>query len=284
MNWTRIAIVGTAPSWTMTPWTDPGLTILSLNDAYRMPGFQRADAWFDLHPMDHYWHPPEENQPIFAHAVPPGHYARPKTHVEWLGRQMIPVYLHPDHATQCPASATWPHAHAFPKAEIEAAFDRYFTSTPSWMLAHAILQGATDVSIYGIHLSTEHEYIEQRPCFEFLCGRLLGPGRIKVTRADKLRVYETAQGRLTIPEASPVLSSNFQYAFQPRPRQVLEQHKWDVHRFTVKRERTVGRLAHAKWWQVGKLQAELADYEAQLQLAQEVMGRAKEASGKGERH
>jgi hypothetical protein len=234
-----------------------------------------------LHPLNKFWHPPEPDAPVYAHQVPPGHYARPKTYLAWLKRQTIPIYLNPDYRTQHPDAATWLHARPFPREAIEQEFGRYFTSTPAWMLAFALMQGARDISIFGIHLSTQHEYIEQRPNFEFLCGRLLGPGRIKVTRADKLRVYETAQGRITIPEASPVLDANFQYAFSPRPRQVLDQHQWHVHRFSIKRERTVQSLARAKWWQVREmrsLQTQLAEYEAELQAAQEALGRAQQDS------
>jgi hypothetical protein len=55
VNWTRVAIVGTAQSYLKTPWTDPGLTILSLNDAYNLPAFKRADAWYDFHPIDKFF-------------------------------------------------------------------------------------------------------------------------------------------------------------------------------------------------------------------------------------
>lgn len=275
----RIAIVGTAPSVTMTPWDDPGLTIASLNDAYRIRAFKRADLWYDLHPMDHYYHPENGEQPVFAHQVPPGHYARPKDHLAWLGRQTIPIYLHPAYQTQHPPAAGWPHARAFPKAAVEDFFGTYFTSSPAWMLAQAVMDGVTDFVITGIHLSTDHEHREQRNNFEFLCGRILGPGRIRVTRADGWRYYETAYGRIQIPEMSPVLSSNFQYAFQPRPASVLPQFQWDVHRYTIKRERVIGRLAALKPWHVRQmraLQAELEDHEACLQDAKERLGRAQQ--------
>src|SRR6185295_19012469 len=113
MSTERIAIVGTAQTGSRTPWTDTGLSVWSLNDAYRMKGFQRADAWYDLHPLDKFYHP-EGNQ-VYAHQVPPGHYCRPKDHLTWLGNQQIPVWLHPDYATQHPEAANWAHARPFPK-------------------------------------------------------------------------------------------------------------------------------------------------------------------------
>src|SRR6185436_3543195 len=177
----RIAIVGTAPSWRMTPWHDAGLHIASLNDAYQMDGFERVDEWYDMHPLDKFHlvpEPPPGQKPIiYAHQIPIGSYVRPSKHLDWLATQTIPIWLHPDHATQLPASATWPSARAFPRAALEEEFGRYFTSTPGWMLAHAISRGAREIHIYGIHLSTESEYMEQRPNFEYLIGRVLGRGK-----------------------------------------------------------------------------------------------------------
>lgn len=272
----RVAIVGTAQSWTQTPWNDPGLKIWSLNDAYRMKGFVRADAWFDLHPMDKFFTVEDTTQRVYAHQVPPGFYVRPKTHKDWLGRQAqtIPVWLHPDYRTQHPEAAAWPQARAFPKADIEAEFGRYFTSSPAWMLALAIQQGAKEVHVYGIHLATEHEYIEQRPNFEYLCGRVLGPSRVKTTISDGLRRYETHDGIVVLPEASPVLASDFQYAFQDRPRAHLEPLKWDQHRYTVKRDRAIHALRDAKWYQRMKpLQDAVWQYEALVADTQDQLGR-----------
>jgi hypothetical protein len=261
VKWERVAITGTAQSWKQTPWNDTGLSIMSLNDAYRMKGFVRADAWFDFHPLDRFFHPPKD-QTIYSHQVPPGYYCRPSDHIAWLGRQTIPVYLHPDYRTQHPAAATWHHAHPFPKAEIEAEFGRYFTSSPAWMIAHALMQGVKELHIYGIHLATEHEYIEQRPNFEFLCGRLLGPSKVKTTLVNGIRRYETKDAVLFLPESSPVLNSDFQYAFQPRPRAALEPLKWEAHKVGIKRQRLTEQLINAPFWKRRK-----ADREELLRLS-----------------
>jgi hypothetical protein len=96
----------------MVPWNDPTLRVWSLNDAYRLPGFARADRWYDFHPVDK-WHITES--PVYAHQMPAGYYARPKGHVEWIAQQSIPVYLHPDYLTQHPDAPTWKHARRFRK-------------------------------------------------------------------------------------------------------------------------------------------------------------------------
>lgn len=244
----RFAIVGTAPSWRQVPWTDAGLVIASLNDAYRLAGFQRADLWFDFHPLNRFFHVPEAQKQVYAHQIPPGYYVRPATHLEWLGKQQIPVYLHPDYLTQHPPAAEWRHARPFPKADVEAHCGRYFTSSPGWMMAMAFMYGARDVSVYGIHLSTEFEYIQQRPNFEFLIGRVLGPHKVTVSVQDGMRHYTTCEGHVALPEASPVLQSDFQYAFEPRPDAKLEPVKWELHKLQIKHGRKIQALRHRPWY------------------------------------
>jgi hypothetical protein len=272
----RFCIVGTAPTWVHTPWTDAGLYIASLNDAYRLKGFVRADCWYDFHPLDKFFHVPTGATQILAHQVPAGYYVRPADHLDWLQRQSqtIPVWLHADYLTQHPEAATWPQAHAIPRAAIEAHFGTYFTSSPAVMLAHAVMQGAKEIHIYGIHLATEQEYIEQRPNFEFLCGKVLGKGKVTISVHQGIRRFETADGLIAIPEASPILSSPFRYAVDVRPRANLEPIKWDVHRYSVKRERAVAGVRQAPWYRRRVADDELWRCEALLADAQERLGRA----------
>lgn len=295
----KIAIVGTAPSWQQTPWRDTTLEIWSLNDAYGMDGFQRADVWYDLHPLDKFMFAPKvpdgQKPVMFAHQIPIGYYLRPADHLQWLATANLTKWLHPDHAKQLPESATWPHVRAFPKTEIEEAYGAYCTSSPQWMLAHAMLEGIREIHIYGIHLSTESEYIDQRPGFEFLIGSFLGPGKRTLTKKQGLRYYESPDALLVLPEASPILSSNFQYAFQPSPRRAIEPLKWELHKAEVKRARTVAALRDAwwfpitrteepipndpegktrtRWVRVSTLQQELWQYEALVNDCQDAVAR-----------
>jgi hypothetical protein len=247
---TRYGIIGTAPSWRKAPWTDTGIVLASLNDAYQLKpqGFARADEWFDPHPLHKFAHPPVGKQ-LYAHQVPPGYYVRPAHHLDWLSQQTIPVFLHPDYCSQHEPAKAWAHAKPFPRAEVEAYFGRYFTSTPQWMMAFAMMRGFQDFSIYGIHLATEQEYREQRPGFEFLIGRVLGKGKMTVTVNDGMRHYETADGHVALPEASPVLQSKFQYAFETRPSAYEAPLQWELHKLQVKRDRTIQALRERPWWQ-----------------------------------
>lgn len=273
----RVAIIGTAASWKQTPWDDKGLTLISLNDAYRMKGFERADQWVDMHPLNKFHYVPEGQPHVYAHQVPVGYYVRPADHLAWLGRQAatIPVWLHEDYLAQHPVAAAWTHAKPLPRAAIEAHFGRYFTSSPAVIMAHAMLQGAKEIHIYGIHLATEHEYIEQRPNFEFLCGRVLGTGKMTETVKDGLRRYESANGLIVLPEASPILSSDFRYAVDVRPKARLEPLKWDQHRYGIKRERAIAALRVLPWWKSSApLKRELWQWDAYLADTQEAMSRA----------
>jgi hypothetical protein len=115
------------------------------------------------------------------------------------------------------------------------------------MIAQAVMEGAKELHIYGIHLATEFEYVKQRPNFEFLCGCVLGKGRRTLTVKDGFRHYESADGLIVIPEASPILQSDFQYAFDPRPDGHLEPMKWELHKLALKKQRVQHALMTASW-------------------------------------
>jgi hypothetical protein len=208
----RCCIVGTAPSWKQTPFGDPTLAIWSLNDAY-MLGIPRADRWFELHPLDKMWFRPKTQRTVRADEIPSGHYVRPEGHLEWLKKQAetIPVFL------QDAPPADWPaNAHRLPIEQIHAAFgDDYWASGPSYMLALAILEGYTEVWVTGIHLSTEAEYREQRPQWEFMLGRLLGPN-VKKSVKNGFRYFD-GHVRIVLPESCPILAHGWKYAYESKP-------------------------------------------------------------------
>jgi len=192
----RIAIVGTAESWSKAPFADPSVEIWSLNDAYCL-GLPRVDRWFELHPLDRMVFRAPGQKVVKASAIPPGSFLRPHGHVEWL-KQMattIPVYL------QAAPDDTWPvNARRFPIETVEQTFGTYWASGPSYMVALAMLEGVREIQVWGIHLATEAEYREQRSNFEHLLGIARGRG-IRVVMA----------------ETSPVLTHPWRYAYDPKP-------------------------------------------------------------------
>jgi hypothetical protein len=208
----RCCIVGTAGTWKQTPWADPSLEIWSINDAYSL-GLPRADRWFDQHPLDHFVYRKMNQKIVDPRDVPPGHYVRPEGHIDWLKHfaRTNPVYLQHE-----PPDGWPPNAQRFPLERVEAVFGKdYWACGPSYMLALAVLEGYEDIWITGIHLSTQHEYIEQRPNWEHLLGRVLGVN-VTMTVKDGFRYYDGAV-RIVLPESCPILTHQWKYAYEPRP-------------------------------------------------------------------
>lgn len=60
----------------------------------------------------------------------------------------------------------------------------YLTSSPAYMMSHAISEGFSTIAIYGVDLAiTNHEYFWQRPCMEAWVGFAKGRG-IKIEMPD----------------------------------------------------------------------------------------------------
>lgn len=208
----RAAIVGTAQSWVQTPWDDPGLYIVGINDAYSL-GFKRADEWWEMHPLDKMVFRPLKRKMVMANEIPPGHYVRPEGHVEWLKAQAatIPVWLQKDPPEDWPSNAR-----RFPLEEMEAKYGTYWASGPAYELVSLYDRGFREIHIYGIHLATEHEYREQRPNFELLIGRLLG-AEVQEERVKDLRYYRGKDCTIVLPVSTPILQHGWKYAYEPKP-------------------------------------------------------------------
>jgi len=237
----RACIVGTAASWRKAPWTDPNVTIVGLNDGYAL-GMPRADEWYELHPLDKMWIAPPPPTKVHAKDIPPGAYIRPAGHIEWLKQQAtaIPVWL------QSEPPADWPaNAARLPIEAIEAEFGQYWASGPAYEIAHLYMRGYRDFEIYGIHLSTEHEYREQRPQFEMLLGRLLGT-KVKESRDDTrgVRIYQGVECSVVLPVESPILQHGWKYAYQPKPVAPPNPYADELRRAQKQKAKLVHALVH----------------------------------------
>lgn len=219
----RICIMGTAPTWKQIPWDDPTLDIWALNDAHLM-NLPRVDRWFDLHPFDKFYFR-DPHQKMQAHEKPAGFFLRPQGHVEWLRSQPIPVYV------QCAKDLGTPNARTFPKAEIEAKFGPNFASSPAWMIGLALLEGVTELHIYGIHLATEWEYLKQKPNMTFLLGLAAGLGV-----------------KIVIPKGCPLLTESHQYAYAPDPDVAKEQAQKRVRALEIERQHVIKQTAKPAWY------------------------------------
>lgn len=253
----RGCIVGTAPTYRHTPWGEATIDVLSLNDAYVLPGFARASGWFDLHPIPEMVFRPKGERTVDPANAPVGGYLRPDGHLEWLKTRPFPVYLHDCRECGCadlPAEKrghtpypfpAWPNARPFPFTAIEAQFGAYFQSTPAWMLAWMLLNGYRDIGIFGIHLATEWEYIHQRPNLEFLIGMALAQGT-----------------QFTIPEKSTLLRGKHKYAIEPKPNLGLERVDRRIYLLKQEGAQLQQRYARVPWYARG----EKADIVARLKV------------------
>jgi len=174
----KVAIVGTAPSsrglapygdndweiWACSPNLDP--------HAGTFCNLPRVDRFFELHKTDGVELRTRLTEEQLA------------LYIQWLTDEAArsKVYMQDG---SCVAGAT-----AYPIQDILDAFGNYFTNTISFMLAYAILEGATEILVAGVDMAATEEYGSQRPSCEYLLGWAVAKG-IKVTipkEADLLKV------------------------------------------------------------------------------------------------
>lgn len=243
----KCAIIGTHTTYKATPWDDMTVDCFSLNDAYVLPGFKRANAWFDLHPISEMVFRPKGERKVRPEDAPVGGYLRPEGHLEWLKTRTFPVYLHdcakagcadlpPEKQSHTPYPfPKWPNARPFPFKALQQRFGTYFSSTPAWMLAFLLANGYRHIHITGIALATEWEYIQQRPNMEFLIGLSLAQGV-----------------QFVIPEKSTLLKCRHQYAIEPKPDLELERVQRRMTLIKDEGLRLKQRLAKLSWYARGE--------------------------------
>jgi hypothetical protein len=152
----RVLILGTAPdSLAQMPKESDWIIWSLLGNHDRI---ERADQWFEMH------------HPQYLRDIGCAKQADLLASVE-----------------NCVTLANYP-------LEDVAALADYFTCSIAYMIALAIVRGATHIGLYGVNLNHESEYAYERPCVEFWLGMAAGQG-VKVEVA----------------EASPVLKSSRRY-------------------------------------------------------------------------
>lgn len=148
----KVAIVGFTKSKELAPWDDPTFEKWICNNLHLFV----PDKWqriYDLH----------DDKTI--HADP--------RHLAFLQANTTKPVVVWDPRPEWPASV------AFPKRECIDAFGRYFTNSISWMIAHAIMENAEEIHVYGVDMAQSSEYGAQRPSCEYFLGLAVGMG-IKV--------------------------------------------------------------------------------------------------------
>ena len=160
-----VVVVGSSPTTRhMAPVGDPGVQLWSLNDCWQFlsPDHPKdRTLWWEMHEREWFTGP-----------------TRPENHLEWLRTCGIPIFMLDRHE-DIPTSI------AYPEDQIVADLGcrRYFTSSFSYILAYAAvtLCRGDELHVYGIDLTLETEYFQQRACAEYWFGRIEGKGVKVVT-------------------------------------------------------------------------------------------------------
>ena len=187
----KIAIVGFTSSRNEAPWDDPTFEKWLCNNLWKYAPEGKWDRLYDLH----------EHHNIIKDAE----------HAAYLARCDKPVYVFEP-------KPEWPTSVAFPKEPILDKLGRYFTNSISWMIAHALMEGVTELHIYGVDLAQGSEYAQQRPSAEFHLGVAVGMG---------VKVY--------IPPSSDLLHAGTLYG--------VEDDSWLHARITTREKELVTQMA-----------------------------------------
>lgn len=278
----KVAIVGFSETTrALAPYDNPEYEIWGLNEEYHYPWMKRFDRWFQLHPRWDYsrtnnlndpnhfaWlqniegvcsfckgvgkmpNQPEQDCMFCDHG-----YFKP------ISREGVPVYMQ-EAWDDIPGSIT------YPLEEITARFIphlgyQYYTSSPVYMLAMAMMLDFKEIELYGFEMGSNTEYHYQRACFEYWIGLAQGLG-YKVSLPSAKNIL---QGKLYGYEN---MQTGYRQQLEMRAAFLANQLKDE----TAKRLKLEGRVEATKDLDapVEKLQVEVAKYSKQLGLVQTVEG------------
>lgn len=151
----KIAILGGAHTIRFAPFHDLSWELWS--HASSRDRCKRApDVLFDLHPKT-LWGDPKKK------SWDPGY-------LKWLKKNHIPIYMQ-ERYPDIPSSMKYPFETMiteFPRG--------YMTNQSSYMIALALMSGATHIAVYGCHYQAKSEYWSQRGSMEYWLGVAEGRG------------------------------------------------------------------------------------------------------------
>jgi hypothetical protein len=106
---------------------------------------------------------------------------RSKDYFERLAETPQPIYMHEQHE-DIPSSVKYPLDEVresvfkgFPRGVWSEQND-WYNSSPAYMIALAIHEGATSIGLYGIDVRDDSEFHYESPCLEYLIGLSVGRG------------------------------------------------------------------------------------------------------------
>ena len=167
----KVALVGGGETWKEAPFEDESWDIWVHGNQYdRYEGTHRITRIFEIH------------DDLSEH---------PEEYADWLCRQGVEVVV----GSKFPI----PNLDNVVKFDYSSAHDlmdgQHLTSTPAYMMAQAIMDGYTEIAIYGVEMAVDnHEYFKQRPAMYawIAFAKCMG---IKVTIAGGLFTDNYVEGR-----------------------------------------------------------------------------------------
>ena len=182
----KVAIVGGARSRTLAPYDDPSWEIWAFS-SLRLPT-PRITRWFEMHALE------DLRSQLKRDTKRRLSY---RNYMKFLKQLDCPVYMQTAHES-IPMSLEYPLQQALD------AFGRCFTSTASYMIALAILEGCDTIGVWGIHLTEKTVYARQRPGVEYLLG---------VARQKGIEIYLPPGCPLRIPTVPQVTLTDVLYGY-----------------------------------------------------------------------
>ena len=130
------------------------------------------------------------------------------------------------------------HIEVYPYKKAIAIMGEHLTSTPAYMMAYAILHGATHISIYGVDMGIDdHEYFYQRPTMYAWIGYARAKGiEVYIPPESPLFVDKHIEGRSCgKPDYGlpPFTSSQF-LEMADMHHKKMNEYQTEINRFTVK--------------------------------------------------
>lgn len=188
----KVVLIGGAPGWEKADFTAEEVWVLGNQmDRYQD---KRVTRIFEIH------------EDLSVHdAIYP----------QWLIDHKIPLVVS-DQFPECN------HSIIFDYDKACLLIGENFSSTPSVMMAQAIMDGAESIDIYGIAMALdEHEYFMQRPCMEQWIGYAKGLG-IKVT------IHGSSLGYTTYREGSAWPDQAFTGFDENEYQEMAQHHKKEM--------------------------------------------------------
>lgn len=168
MTQRKVAVVAKGPTAILAPFWDPNWEIWGLTQV-RYP---RVDRLFDPHG--------------------PGHDTpRRGEHAQHANEHDIPVWCDPD------VVSAYEHGVSYPLDAVVVDIGRsYFECTMAYMMALALYERVPHIGLWGVHLTTSDEYVNQRANIAWLIGLAEGRGvEVEISPGAPLLVSRFIAGR-----------------------------------------------------------------------------------------